>query len=692
MKLALDVLRRYTDLPDDPREVRRLLDECGLEVKRSEADAVGTVYTLELLANRGDHHCYEGVARELSGRTGAPVRGPAVARLETGPSPWELRCETPLCLVYTATLLAGPGGPLRAGTLRPLEAAGLHSLSAPVDATNLANVELGQPTHAFDADTIEGPVVVRTARRGERAWPLFHPEPVELPEGTLVIADERKVLAIAGVIGCEESKTTERTTRLLLESACFDPVSVRKASRALRIATDSSARFERGSDPGRPLVGAGRVVELLEREAGWHRTGPTGVVGDWTNPGRVVSIDPEAAVTYLGVPFADGEIEERLARYGFACRADGRRLHASVPPWRLWDVEFPEDLYEELARSKGYDETGTALPSADLGALPSPAEARRRRVDEVLLGNGFNEVFTDGFYGRDVHALLGIPEGHALQRHVETTNAVDRGYSLLKNNALHQAIEAVAVNERRRTLDVKMYEWTRTFHPVDALLPERPDPRHPPCVERRTLWTIAAGADRPKEWRDTGRPADVWFLKGLVHELGVELGLDLEVGAADPEHPLAAFLHPGRQASVLLDGDTVGVLGEVHPAVCRRYKLKHVRPCYLEIAEPALVAEGSRPAYVEPSDTQPIARAVAFDLPRRVEAGDVAAFLHASGPDWLERVAVVDLFAHDGLRAVTFELSFANVEGRPADEVNAATETLVAAVLGQFGPRGVRRR
>ncbi|MEQ1565441.1 MAG: phenylalanine--tRNA ligase subunit beta [Myxococcota bacterium] len=706
MKIASDVLRRWVDLPEDPHELRQLLDLCGLEVKRVEPLADGaTGFTLELLANRGDHHCYEGLARELYGHVGTALRVPSVTPLTVGPSPIPLRLESPLCLKYTATLLEGGGGELDPAARRVLAGSGLAPVSAPVDATNVANLELGQPTHAFDADTVEGAIVIRPARAGERAWPLFHPEPVEVPEGALVIADDRKILAIAGVIGCEESKTTAATRRLLLESATFDPVAVRKAARAMRISTDSSARFERGADPERPLVGAGRVVDLL-RPAGWRVVGTTGEVGAWTPPGRAVAVDADAASAFLGVPLDAAAIGERLGRYGFSCRTDpGRpgRVVATVPSWRLWDVEFVADLYEELAKSLGYAATPVELPPVDLGAIPSPLETRRSQVEEVLLGNGFYEVFTDGFYGRDVFALMGIAEGDPLYEHVQTTNALDRGYALLKNNTLHQAILAVGVNERRRTPDVKMFEWTRTFHPTGHRGP--PADRTPPCVERSVLWMVVCGQDRARAWHDTARPADVVHLKGVLAELGVELGLDLEL-TAPTEHPLGPYLHPGRSATITVMGEPVGVIGEVHPALCKRYKLKSARPCFVELEVGALAVSGARPTYVEPPDTQPLVRSLAFGFPRQdgpgaqVDAGDVATWIHASGPDWLERVRIVDHFeppATDGgpppLRAVTFELDYANPESvRTAEEVNAATEGIVRAVLDQFGPRGVHQR
>ncbi|MBX2803072.1 MAG: phenylalanine--tRNA ligase subunit beta [Myxococcales bacterium] len=713
MRIALDVLRRHIDAPEDPVQLRRLMDEQGLEVKRVEHDGTGTVFTLELLANRGDHHCYDGVARELDGRLGVGLTAPETAKLQLGEPPWELRCETELCLRYTATLMTRKKrkkkGTVGADALRVLEGAQIHSLEAPIDASNVANLELGQPTHAFDADTIVGPVTIRESVAGEQALPLFAESRVELPEGTLVIADDEKILAIAGVIGCEESKTTEATTRLLLESACFDPVAVRKASRALSIHTDSSARFERGSDPDRVLTGAGRVAHLLETHAGWRREGLTGSVGSFTDPARVIEIDVAEVNAFLATDLTEAQMIERLGRYGFAT-VSGATTSVRVPTWRLWDVHYPADLYEELAKSVGYDTTPIELPQADLGAQPSAEEERRDRVEEVLLGYGFHEVFTDGFYGRRARELLGLVEGHPLFEHIETTNAMDRAYSLLKNNCLHQAMEAVAINERRRTLHGKMFEWTRTFHPAPGADSDRADRTRSPCSERQLLWLATFSAEPPTQWSPTARvQTGAWFLKGVVEELAVELGLPLELSECPEEHPLAIALHPGRRALVTLQGQPVGVLGEVHPAVVRRYKIKVVRPCYLEIDREVLVSEGRRPTYQEPPTSQPIARSVAFAIPDGITVATVVDCMSSAGPDWLQRVWVVDVFvmeeggdpstdrasptSSDLVRSVTFELTYANPENRrSADEVNLVTETVVRAVHDQLGGQGVQQR
>jgi phenylalanyl-tRNA synthetase beta chain len=690
MKISVDVLRRYTTLPAAPRALRELLDDVGVEVKRINGDQV----SLELLANRGDHHCYAGVAREVHGRTGGGVSTPDIAPLQVGEGPVPIRVDTPLGLLYTATLLErdadAPEQSLPEEVLAPLVAAEIKPLLPPVDATNLSNLELGQPTHVFDADKVVGTISVRLSRAGETAWPLFTEGHVPLAEGTLVIADDTKILAIAGVIGCEDSKTTDRTSRIILESAAFDPISVRKARRGLNIHTDAAARFERGSDPSAPLHGAGRVVYLLERFAGWRRIGNTTVAGEWVDPGRHIRLNVSAANTFLDTRMAADEVAMRLERYGFSITLrDQGDFVVKVPPHRLWDVEFAADLYEELAKSIGYNSTPQSIPPVGMGALPSAAEQAWERTEEVLLGQGFYEVITDGFYSRELRARLGAgQEDHPLFAHVQTLNSLERGYSLLKNNALGQALEAADKNLRVRHTNIKMYEWTRTFRPTGE--GEAPD-------ERPLLWLLVSGQARPRTWSEGPQPADPIYLKGVLAEIATELSLSLTLRTASGEDPLSGCLHPNRQAEIWMDGRRVGILGEVHPSVIEAFRIKRARPCYLELDRAALASAGARPAYTEPPPHQPIVRSLAFALPAEVTAGQVAAVLHDSGPEWLEKVNMTDLFAfeQDGrpLRAVTYELVYANAEGsRTAEAVNERTEALVSAVHDAFAADGVYQR
>lgn len=719
MKLRRSVLSRYVDVPEDPRALRDLLDDLGLEVKRLDPlDDGDLALTLELLANRGDHHAYAGIAREIAGRTQGSVQLPDTLDLQIGPSPIDVHIETSACLRYTATLLhrAEPGlGELSPHSLAPILAAEQSPISAPVDATNLANLELGQPTHAFDADTIVGAIRVRDARPGERAWPLFAPEPVALPEGAIVIADDEKILGIAGVIGCEESKTTPATRRLIIESATFDPVRVRKTARAMGLSTDASARFERGADPLAALHGAGRVAWLLSREAGWELQPGTGLFGDWSDPARQIPLSVPAAASFLDHPLHAQEIADRLSRYGFRVSAqwpewqgdpawpmpvelqelsrDKLRAYVlvQVPPHRLWDVEETADLYEELARSIGYNQTPAYLPPVELGSLPSPAEQRKRAITELLLGHGFYEVVLDGFHARDLAERLGLPTDHPLSDHVQTLNALDRGYSLLKNSALPQALDGLATNLRLRLDQIKAFEWTRTFHPDKTA-------SNGVCREQPVLWALACGPDRAPSWAEAGRSADAWYLKGVLHNLATDLDLPLTLGTLDPSAPPHALLHPGRSAAVLLGDRRIGALGEVHPAIVAAFKIKRARPVYLELhADALLTAPSVRQPWSHPSTSQPIERSLAFTLPHRVHAGELIDTLRDAGPDWLTDVRIVDLYAHqvDGapMRSITYALRFdTEQQPRTGDEVNQACDGLIRAIEREWGPRGVTLR
>lgn len=683
MRIARSILARFVDVPAG-RALRALLDDLGIEVKRMSPD--GETLTLELLANRGDHHGYDGVAREIAARTGAALRLPPTAAISVGSGP-DFRVETDAVLRYSLTPLMRTGdAPLSADARAVLAAAGQNEVHAVVDATNCAQAELGQPTHAFDADTVVGPIVIRRSRTGETAWLLFQPQAVELPEGTLVIADARRVLAIAGVIGCEESKTTAATTRVWLESATFDPVSVRKAARALGVHTDASARFERGADPARVLVGAGRVVHLLESTEAWRRDGPTRDSG-WTVPPAVVPFDPQTVERVLGLPL--GDAPERLERLGFQ-PVDGAMI---VPTWRRWDVAQPSDLWEEVARARSYDEHPIALPPIDRGSMPTEAEIRREAVDSVLILRGFTEIVTDGFYGRPVRDwLLGGNAGHPLWDHVETLNALDRGYALLKNNTIAQAIEAVGVNVRRRTMDIKAFEWTRTFHPTGTGTGALD---HAPCTERRVLWGVLAGLDRPRTWAEPARNVDLHVAIALMVDLGRQLAVPI-AAQATIAHPAATLLHPGRRAALCVEGREIGVVGEVHPSVIAAARIKGVAPIWFELDAEALLTAAPRPApYADPPDWLPIERDLAFTVPAGVGVASLFDALRAASPAWLRQIDLTDRYAHpDGTITLTFSLSLDNPPeaARTAVQVNAALDGLVADVLAALGPNGVRLR
>jgi phenylalanyl-tRNA synthetase beta chain len=341
-------------------------------------------------------------------------------------------------------------------------------------------------------------------------------------------------------------------------------------------------------------------------------------------------------------------------------------------------VEHWADIAEELLKSVGYNATPVTMKTMDRGALPSAIEIARAKVTEVLLGHDFYEVLTDGFHGKALDERLHVDAGHPLAAHVTILNAVDRGFSLLKNNALGQALDLLAENQRRLVHDVRAYEWTRTFHPD-------PSSADGVCREQLVLWAIAVGAER--HWSGAERAADVYLMKGLAEEIAIELGLPLEVGAWDDELALTSAFHPGRRAAIRFRGRTVGLVGEVHPEIVRSFKVRRGAPVYLEIDQLVLAEPGVLPLYEPPTEHQPIERSLAFGLIDRVTAGDVRDLLASESG---AHVAITDLFVTGEVRAVTFELTFQNDGKVSADEINNRLVGLVRAVESRFA--GVKQR
>jgi len=331
------------------------------------------------------------------------------------------------------------------------------------------------------------------------------------------------------------------------------------------------------------------------------------------------------------------------------------------------------------------------MPAHTIGVRPSPAQQLRSRIQEVLLGAGFYETITDGFYGRALPERLLPGPSHPLWKHVETVNSLDKGYSLLKNNCLGQALVGLSSNIRMGLKQIRLFELTRSFHPDQSA-------DNGLCTERHMLWLLAHGGNRDRSWADQTPAVDAMLLKGLVEELSAELGcalsLSREQAAADPT---GSLLHPARRAAILYQGELVGVMGEVDPTRVAAMGLKKARPCYLELDLGRLRLSADMGDFELPSLRPLSSRSLAFSLPPRVEAGEVAAAMKRAGPDWLEAVEITDLFAFeaDGLemRAITFALRFRNDESERSTEVlNAATESLAAAVVKALGARGVAQR
>jgi phenylalanyl-tRNA synthetase beta chain len=265
-------------------------------------------------------------------------------------------------------------------------------------------------------------------------------------------------------------------------------------------------------------------------------------------------------------------------------------------------------------------------------------------------------------------------------------NSLDKGSSLLKNNAVLQAVEAVVKNLNKGVSNIKMYEWTRLF-----LFDE--NAANGVCSENKILWGLTSGSMRSTTWQEGPITSDPLFLKGLVEELGIELRLPFSAQVSDGRHSVSALLHPKRQATIYLGEEVVGILGEIHPRICKAFKIKRARPCYFEMSEEAFWETPSAVQYALPPVYQPLQRTISFGLPHGFEAQRMASLLAESGAE----LTITDRFdykdAEIPMRAITYDLRFDNPEGDlSADSCNQVLQELIQKSASMFGDLGVVHR
>ncbi len=541
-----------------------------------------TVLELELTPNRSDCLALLGVAREVAALTRGAYREPTVEVPTSGrPAADSVRVEIAdpdLCRRYSAALVENVRvGPSPKWLRDRLTAAGVRPINNVVDVTNYVMLEYGQPMHAFDFERIGGGrIVVRRARPGERIRTLDGVDRA-LDSEMLAIADAERPVAVAGVMGGEDGEVSEQTTRVLLESACFNPTSIRKTSRALRLPSEASRRFEKGLPPELTIPALARAAQLLHDLAG-GAVAP-GWVDAYPEPARPRSVDVPVVEfeRLLGVRYAVEEIEEVLSRLGFGVRADGATIHVDVP-YRRVDVGIPADVVEEVARVKGYDE----LPATQLrGAVPppTPPDAAWRREDQlrdVLVGCGLTEVITYSMTSEARLDKLPIGQGTArLARELEArlmpgveplriVNPLSAEMSVLRTSTFPSMLETIRDNLRWTDRDVRLFEIGRIYLRRDGDLPE----------ERRVL-TIGSGAYASGAGWGSRVEVDFFAVKGVVEAALDRIGVP-HVDWAPLEHPL---FRRGHAAAIVLPGGRgqepalLGGLGEVALAVRRAFDL-----------------------------------------------------------------------------------------------------------------------
>ncbi|MFN3843234.1 MAG: phenylalanine--tRNA ligase subunit beta [Rehaibacterium terrae] len=595
---------------------------------------------LKLTPNRADCFSVRGIAFDVAAALGAQVNPLDIAPAAVDSTDRvEVRLDAGAdCPRYCGRVIEGidPYAVSPLWLTERLKRSGLRPISLLVDVTNYVMLELGQPLHAFDRDTLRGPVGVRRARAGE-TLKLLDEREVTLDENFLLITDDDRPVALAGVMGGWDTRVTAGTTRVFLESAHFAPAAVIGRARKLGMHTDASHRFERGVDPTLPRQALERATALILEIAG-GRAGPVSeavLTGHLPQPAPV-RLRRARLARILGVSVADAEVERILRALGLGVEvvADGWSV---TPPPRRFDIAIEEDLIEEVVRIHGYDAIPTSKPAGELPlAVPSETRLDEGVLRRHLATRDFQEAICFAFLDQRVLDAWSLQAGA-----VALANPLSAELGVMRTALLPGLVEALRHNRARQQARVRLFELGRVFHAGDAA-----------PVETRRIAAVACGTAAAEQWGEARREIDFYDLKGEVESLlalGGRAGGVRFVPASEP------WLHPGRAAEVLRDGHRIGWVGHLHPALLKALDLDGEVVGFELDLDPiqARPLPQARPLSRFPS----VRRDLAVVVPEATPWEALETSLRAALGEQLREVLVFDRYVGPGLEAGTKSLA-----------------------------------
>jgi len=664
-------------LGEDPEPAIMLLDEGEPGRPLSTVIPSEAIFEVEVTPNRPDCLGHLGLARELAAAAGRGLRHDFMPRFQGDADPLAtellaVRIDDPdLCRRYIAAVITDVTiGPSPRWMQRRLRAAGVRPISNVVDVTQYVMLEYGQPLHAFDADKIAGSqVIVRQARAGEELLCLDGVTRSLTPQ-MLVIADRDRPLALAGMIGGQESSVTAGTRNVVLEAATFDGVNVRATSRALRLRTEASSRFEKTLSPELALAGARRVAQLLAELAGGavHRGWPD-VYPRPQEPVRV-RVRPERVDALLGMHVPLEKAEAILKRLDFSVRVDSEDGSWDVmPPVFRLDVSIPEDVVEEIGRIFGYDRVPATLPGHRTGVIRPYRRSADADVDPARLAfaaAGFSEAVTPALVSGRRQQRLGLAE-----RALALFNPVSEEADTLRTSLVPSLLQVVDLNRNRGRGDAAVFETARTFRQREG------DGGNPLAEEPWQLTAVGPAGASGAEGRE-GFQRLKSVVERALHDLGVT--------APDYRRADGTLYHPGRTVDVVLAGRPVGRLGELHPSTLREFDLAgRLVACELDLA--ALLAARVPRQAAELPRYPAVDRDLNVVVHETAAAAGVLATLRESGGPLLERVTAFDEYrgiqVPEGKKSIAVALTFRSPERTLTDSEVDAVMAEVRSALEQ---------
>lgn len=634
MRISTEWLKDFIDLKPPIPEHALALTEAGLEVEAVEKTTSGdTVFQVEVTTNRPDWLSHWGVAREISAIHGLALGKPLVIdekkASRTPPPGWKVTVrELEACPYYTGVLIEGiTEKKIPDFIKRRLESCGLRSIDLIVDITNYVLLELGQPLHAFDADGLTGKqIIVRKARPQEKLN-LISGATIELNEQDLVIADEEKALALAGVMGGKGSEVSDRTRNIFLESAHFQPRSVRDSARRHQLSTDSSYRFERRVDPCLVDLARQRALQLILEYAKPRHI--SGVVQAGQKPNPILTtlhLSEDLVNSTLGCEVKANQISSSLVRLGLDVKTvSAKTWKVQVPSFRA-DLTRPIDLVEEVARLYGFSNIPEALPTLPPGAISSNPERKvQRRLREAMIGAGFHETVTFSLISNQGFS----EEEQATMVHLR--NPLQSGLEWMRPTFLPSLLQVAQKNLRHGAETVRLFEIANVYRRDSSK----------EVKEEKSLGFLLLGKVQAGKWLDRAREASYFDLKGTIQTVLSGMGVE---SIRWEKSPSAGLNSSVSEKAMLKAGVTAGFLGQVSSVWAKIWDIS-VPVYYGEIRISELLANPTiRKTYQEIPKYPAMERDLSMMVPEKVHCGQVIEDIRQEGGDLVKNVSLFDLF------------------------------------------------
>ena len=660
-------------LPDDGVDGLHILPDdapVGADI-RDYLDLDDTLFTLKITPNRADCLSIKGIAREVAALTG---------------------CEFAPTEIQTASITSGKTQPVRIDALadcgrfvsrvienvnaqaatpawmrQRLERSGIRSISALVDIGNYVMLEIGQPMHVFDADKLSGSLHIRRAREGE-TLECLNEKTVSLSENTLVVADEKGALSLAGLMGGAASAVSDDTQNIVLEAAWFAPAVIAGKSRQYGFGSDSSFRFERGVDYRLQADAIKRATELVLQICGGQAGEMVEAVGELPSEKRVgVRLGRVAKV--LGVDIAAEQVETILRTLGLQPEKTTDGFQTVSPSFRF-DIEIEADLIEEIGRVYGYENIPDEATSGSLKMLPLP-ETRRPRfaVYNEMAARGYREVvsyaFVDEAWETDFAANANP---------IRLQNPLAAQYAVMRSTLVGGLVEILQNNLNRKQNRVRIFEIARVFAKgSDGLF-----------AQNERIGGLWYGAAMPEQWGEKTRNADFYDIKADVENLLKNSKIEFVKTA----HPA---LHPGRAAEIVSDGRVIGFVGELHPKWLQKYDLPQA-PLVFEVDMDA-VLQREKTRYQPVSKFQAVRRDLAFVLPENVSYAELESSLKTVSSPLVQEIALFDVYRGtglpEGMKSMAVKVLLQDMENTLTDE---AVEPVMAKLVDAAAAVGAQLR